>query len=548
MNKFCIFCGSSIPEQALFCNSCGKRQEQTSAPPTVEDAVKEASAAVSVSETTNEPVSEPIVDSPIAEYDLPTKAQKKVNKNFIITLARNSLLLAVATVLFILSFMPIMKLETEDEFMMEGIDVSFSAIDFFVFTADAAKDYEDDDIVDSKLYEKIEELQEEFEDDFKDDFDPDEIAEFDDFDDLPKEYQRRLKNIVFLYVRLAFQSNTVELSSRFILPAVSSALYLLVSLAFLVFATLNFLTSFNLLKKASKLLSRFTLLFLAATPATVLFAYVVPYLCMGDRMYTSMASAIIAYLIIASIAVVLITAFAFVFKQHERKFNIPLRAASIALSVVVICMSFLPVYTATIKTIFDGKTKKSEVQIPVIVSSFADFAISEVDEDSIDRIFYMDDDEKEEYFALSFEAFGSYTKRELANGYGDGVHTRYLVEIFSSNKSLASTKSVSLVPIAFTLTVLLASFVLALNLFCFMTGVPFKKLTLTGKILTAVFAACALACVIIVLAGIVSALYCVPKGYSITIGVGAILLLVFAVANLCIPSGKSEPIEIQEQE
>ena len=282
MNKFCIFCGASIPEEALFCNSCGKRQEQASAQPTVEDVVNEASAAVSVSETTNEPVSEPIVDSPTVENDLPTKAPKKVNKNFIITLIRNSLLLAVATVLFILSFMPIMKLETEDEFMMEGIDVSFSAIDFFVFTADAAKDYEDEDIVDSKLYEKIEELQEEFEDDFQDDFDADDIAEFDDFDDLPKEYQRRLEKIVLLYVRLAFQSNTVELSSRFILPVVSSALYLLVSLAFLVFAILNFLTSFNLLKKASKLFSRFTLFFLAATPATVLFAYVVPHLCMGD--------------------------------------------------------------------------------------------------------------------------------------------------------------------------------------------------------------------------------------------------------------------------
>jgi len=456
--------------------------------------------------------------------------------------------LAVATVLFILSFMPIMQLETENEFIEDDIDVSFSAIDFFVFTADAAKDYEAEDIADSKLYEKIEELQEEFEDDFNDDFDRDDIAEFDDFDDLPKEYQRRLEDIVFLLVRLAFQSNAVELSSRFILPAVSSALYVLVSFAFLVFAILNFLTSFNLLKKASTLLSRFTLFFLAATPAAVLFAYVVPYLCMGDRMYTSMASALIAYLIIASIAVVLITAFSFVFKQHERKFNIPLRAVSIALSVVVICMSFLPVYTATIETIFDGKVKKSEVQIPVIVSAFADFAISEIEEDSIDSIFYMDDDEKEEYFKVAFKAFGSYTKRDLANGYGDDVHTRYLVEIFSSNKSLAATKSVSLVPIAFMLTALLAGFVLALNLFCFMTGVPLKKLALTGKILTAVFAAGALACVIVVLTGVVSALYCVPKGYSITIGVGSILLLVFAAANLCIPSGKSEPIEIQEQE
>lgn len=122
------------------------------------------------------------------------------------------------------------------------------------------------------------------------------------------------------------------------------------------------------------------------------------------------------------------------------------------------------------------------------------------------------------------------------------------MKAYSSDASKTLVEAVALIPITFILAVLFAGVVLSQNLLCLMTGIPCKILTVTAKILSALFAIFALICVILVLAAIADTLHYIPKGYSITMSAGSIVFAVFAVANLCVPAGKSKPIETQEQQ
>ena len=538
MSKFCLCCGAEISEDAKFCSSCGKEQNAPSTP-TVDNPV-EVPTPASVQ-------NEPVFKAPVAEEIGASQTECKCtkNKNFIVTLVRNSFLLLVATVLCILSFLPIMKIDCEGIYDID-VEMSFSVFEFATLASDAAIDYDEEDLMDSALYEEIEEFTEDLWDDIEDDFDEDELEDIEELDDLPVKYQKAVKRLIFSYLRLGLQGESVELSAKYIFPVVSSILYITISVAFLAFAILNFLTSFNIFKKGQIFLKT-AMIFLSMTPAAALFAYVVPFLCLGDKT-SDMASALIAYLVIASVAVVMLIAFAFVFKQHERKFNIPLRAISTALSIVVICMCFAPIYTSSVKTEFNGKSKKSTAETSVYANFFGEFNLNEEQREKLDELYDMDEEEQEDYFNSEFKGFSHYTKREFTKGACDALNAQFLISIFAATNSVDTVESTANVTLAFILTALCAGIVLSLNLLCLMLGVACKKLAITAKILCFVSAAAALLLTILVLVGIAASLQVVPKGYSITIDAGAILLAAFAVLNVCFPLGKTKEIEVKEEQ
>ena len=535
MSKFCLYCGTEISDEAIFCSSCGKKQSSPSAP-AVDNPVE---TPTPVSVQTDSVVESSVTEAPDAV--LPECNGSK-NKKFILTLVRNSFLLLAATVLCILSFLPIMKFDYE-EFFDTDVEISFSAFDFFTLAADAAIDYDEEDLQDSLLYEQVQEDAKGLWNDIEDELDGDDV---DDIDDLPAKYQKAIKRLIFSYLRLELQSESVELSAKYIFPVVSSILYITISVAFLVFAILNFLTSFNILKKA-QLLLKTAMIFLSATPAAALLAYVVPFLYLGDKS-TDMASALVAYLVIASVAIVILIAFAFAFKQHERKFNIPLRAISAVLSIVVICMCFTPIYTSSVKTTFDRKEKKSTAETTIYANFFNEFILNEETEEQLEEFYDLDEDEQEEYFKSQFDSFSHYTRYEFAKGKCDALNSRFVATIFAAGSSVGTIEAASNIPIAFVLTALCAGIVLALNLLCMMLGVSCKSLAIAAKICCCAFAASALLLTILVLAGIAQSLHIVPSGYSIMLNAGAILLTVFAVANVCLPLGKTKEISVSKEQ
>ena len=240
MSKFCIHCGTQLVDEARFCSNCGKPQQSAEidsadvckgtpaciveeATAEVPTATQEAPACAVEEEVSEIPT---VMQKEQDSFDTVSKPKKKLSVPILI---RNAVLLAVAVIMFAFSFAPIYEEEAYgDELYME-----VSPVNLITFMFDSFKTEDDDDLMDSPLYDEIEELSEKIQDEY--DEDTEELT--------PRGKRLRSKCLILMY-RLVLQSEEYPTGISEILPAVVSFIYMLLTLALLVFATLNFISSF----------------------------------------------------------------------------------------------------------------------------------------------------------------------------------------------------------------------------------------------------------------------------------------------------------------
>ena len=200
-------------------------------------------------------------------------------------------------------------------------------------------------------------------------------------------------------------------------------------------------------------------------------------------------------------------------------------------------MCFTPIFTTSVRTIFEGRDNKSVGKIPVYFSLFEKFLLDESEIDSITNMQNYSEDGKKLYFSEQFELFWEYSKSEINNGFADDHNGQYLVEILAGSTEADISPAISVIGLLFLLTVICAGLLLQQNLSYF-TGCKYLHiLARIAKILTLIFASLAFAASIAVFIGIgICVNTLAPSGYAIGLGAGLFFLLIFAIVVCCIPT------------
>ncbi len=521
MDKFCIFCGEKLPMQARFCRCCGRTQPDLSDKPQKEALNEE------VQLTPDEP-------QPVLIYN--ESAERTEKKSSTPAIIRNAILLAVAVILFALSFAPFIKMEQNISQNVEGInvqldmDVEFSPIDAITFFFDSLKSLDEEELMDSAIADELLELGADLEDEI--------LVGINGNIDFTPEGKKIMKKVIMLTARQVYQSEDYTPGPTVILPMIASVLYILLTLALLVFAILNMTSMLGEMGYS------YLLRLLAGVPGLVLVRYVTYFMFSGIR-NTSMAWGSLLSLILSAAAVIFVIVMSFVNKWHEKSFNIPLRAVASALSVLAICMTLSPIMTTTIEATFSGRDTESEAHIPIYSSLFSGFELTETEWDELDALKDKSVGHKKEYFRDVFDTFESFTKPQINSGLADINNMMYLGGLLAVDTPDSLITVFSLVTVLYFLFAIFMSMLLQQNLRCLMSGEYSKVQSLIGKIAGVVLAALILAAVISFLALLSESLFTyAPKRYSLFFSAGTVLLILFAVAACVLPGEKNKTAEI----
>lgn len=527
MDKFCMFCREKLPMQARFCRCCGRTQPDLSDKP--QDEVLNEEVRI----TPDEP-------QPVLIRN--ESAECAVKKSSVPAIVRNAILLAVAVILFALSFVPFIKMEQNISQNVEGInvqldmDVEFSPIDAITFFFDSLKSLDEEELMDSKIADELLELGEDIEDEI--------LVGINGSVDFTPEGKKIMKKVIVLTARQIYQSEDYTTGPTVILPMIACSLYILLTLALLVFAILN-MTSI-----LGEVGYSYLLRLLAGVPGLVLVRYVTYFMFSGIR-NTSMAWGSVLSLILSAAAVIFVIVMSFANRWHEKSFNIPLRAVASVLSVLAICMTLSPIMTTTIEATFSGRDTESEAHIPIYSSIFGGFDFTETEWDELDALKDKSPGHKKEYFRDAFDTFEIFTKPQVNSGLADLNNLMYIRGMLTVDNPDSLITVFSLVTALYFLFAIFMSMLLQQNLRCLMSGEYSKVQSLIGKIAGVVLAALILAAAISFLALLSESLFTyAPKKYSIFFSAGTILLTLFAVAACVLPGEKMKntkaPITTEE--
>ena len=512
--KFCIYCGKMMAAEANFCPSCGKRQ------PVCDTAAKEIETeAIPVADETPTPVVEPIAVVPEA-----SPAPKKERKFSITTLVRNSVILIVAITMLVFAFLPIIKFRAEYGGM--ELDLELSPINHIVLLFDSFKNLDDEDIEDSRLYEKSEDIAESLSDE-----------DVDDLDDLSKESKKQLAELCLILLRLLAQHEDFSAPVAYYVTSVFAVIYILNAIALLIFAILNLLASLKLLGDTEEKMYKWTVRALTLTPVLLITTFFAMSVSVGENLPPKMSGTAIFTLILSAAAIITTFVIRFILNKSERTLRLIPRAIAITLAIVVICLAFAPALQTSIHTTFYGSDKAKTADIAMYASFFTAYHVSDDFAEQLeDMVEYDNTKKKQEKLAAIFDQFQNLTRKESENALGVGINSKLLITLIGSKTRGETLELISLIGILFIGALIGAALILWQNLSYLMNGQYSKGLVLSGKIASAFFAFCALGVSIAYLLIIrdLEATY-LPKGFDISISAGVICLAIFAIGSIFCP-------------
>ena len=502
--KYCISCGTQIPDESLFCLSCGAKQEATE--------VKEAADTTPIAEVeeTVETAEAPVKEAPKAKFP-------------IFSVVRNSFILLVALVLLIGAFMPISRIPMEGFVEdVEDLDVGVTTVQQIVLIFDSFKNLDYFDLMETDLYEDYLDFVEEFEE-----------YDEDDLKDLSSSERRKIDDGYFLVLRLAMQSEDVTPQSSLVLSAIFGVLYIVFAIVFFVFALINLFATLGLVVKYNKQsLHKKTLGMLTAAPAALLATY-----CANYMFTTGKLSKISVWIIVLSvIAIAITTALRWLFTKREATNVIVTRGIAIGLAVIVFCLVFAPVITTSFKTpLKTGKT--TAIEIAHNASFFTEFDYSGSYEETVEDLSDSSKSHKIQYFENMFEKFEYMSKTEATEGAGKSLNASALVLLFSSKIDSSLGTVLSFTYILFIVVALAALVILWQNLYFFATGKYNRSTVIFAKVISVSLAILALI-VTVVFVLIMQELVddYLMKSYSLNLSAGIVFMAIFAIGSLFCPS------------
>lgn len=516
--KACINCNRELAEDAVVCAHCGFSQEENVTVELQNDVIAEPQ---------NDVIAEP-------QQKVAVKPKKKLP---LISLIRNSIILAVAVLLVVCSFMPITKFNAEElgassliEIMMgidieseiEDIDFELNTVKLTVLLFDSFKSLDEKSVLESDVYEKLLDVADELKE-----IDVEEVSE------MSKKEKRVFNKALYVTMRLMFQSEDVGFQSSLLLSVIAGWGFIAFAIGFFVVALLNLLSTLDIFKKGAKGLHKWTLGLLCASPMAVLITYYTAYIFLETKI-----SAIAVWsLVLSGLTVALTMVLRYIFSSREKALVIIPRAIAIGLSVIVVCLAFAPIFKTTLEARFEGRQKDSEIDIKHNAAFFTNFSLSEAMKEEFEELRPTTKNEKQDYFDRQFAIFGGMTKKEAKGNLGNSVDASILVQLLAVKTEPAVSVIFSFAYIPFIIMVVGALLVLWQSLYSFASGKYSKAVVMTGKLMSALGCVAGLAFTIVFL--VIMAPFIdtyVIADYGISISAGIIFMLIFAVGSVFCPS------------
>lgn len=530
--KFCINCGNGLPAEAKFCSACGAPQAEQEAAPVQAESAAMANAPV------QEAVAAPVYAAPVSAPAAPKKKKKmcKEKKSWIIKLIRNSLITAISLVMLIMAFLPIVSFDVKDSLDAVGMDsllskidnddeiyFNMNAFDFAAILFDTMKSYDEDDLYDSNLKDKLSDVMDELEDEI--DYDDEEISD---------KGIRLLDKAFTLTLRYLCQSEEVSVTPAIVVLPVMAIVYILVALAAFVLSVLNLLSCFAFGKKfADNRIFKALVSLIAIVPVVVYALFYVSTACFSP---VGMSGALVTMLVMSVVAIALLIVYSIIFEKHEAKLKPVARIVACAVAALVIGLTFAPFANSNIKSEFKNTSSKKEVSISVGANDFDSFIITESMDESLESMVDMSKSETKNELESAFDYFSYFTTKQIKNGMADSVNLQLIMMLFATEGAYVILPIFTALPILNLLVLIFAGLILWQNIKYFILREYSKKVVKTSKILAAVFAAIALALVVVFVAMLAyfTSEYG-PKNYSVSVGAGFIVMLVSVIAMVCCP-------------
>lgn len=502
--KTCRECGAELPFGAAFCSSCGAR------------VVKHQRNAVNAAKPS-------------------VKGERSELYKKITGIIKKSILLAAALMMFVISFLPIMSAEVE---LSDDIKhtVGFSAIDTVVFLMNTGESIPLDKLPNNDLYEDIVDIGKEYAEEWAD-----------------NEELNRFESFVKKTVCLAVSMEDVDVSVTQIICTVFCFVYVIITFIMLLFATLDFILAFSSSKPRFASVTVMLMSAAVTFAPVVYFSYILAYhdiimaigtglgiLTLGTPIIY-ISTAVIVSMIVAFIALLYVAIDRFFISGAKLKVNVGeiiKRTFAIVFSLAMLIMIFAPVITTSAKTNFSGISGERRVESKITAPFLSSLYLSD---ESIDEFEDITKTDKYKMIRTLFSAFSSYTPRQYATGEAYAVNAVLLTSLILAFGGYEYSALIALSGIAVLLVGIMAALILWQNLAAVAIGKsPLGCITVTAKIFGILFAAIAV--------GVVIGICFVANynaenadiNYSVSIALGAILMLVASVATACVPMKKND--------
>ena len=510
MNKrFCIYCGSAIAPDAVFCSACGKKQ------PVVDNYLDESPKSM--------PADEP---APIlAPATQPRVSNAKASKFSLVNVIRNSVLLLVAIAMLIFAFCPLTSFEFTYFYSDFDLEINVSARDQVVLLFDSFKNLDDEEITETRLWEQCLEIGEFIEDNY------------DDEDDELSDYaERKISKFCFLLARLNAQGEDYSTPVMYYVSSAFSLIYIINAIALFIFALLNLLASLNRLGGAEASMYKWTIRALTLTPVLLIIASFNINIALSNNTNARLSDMAIGTLVLSISAIIAVFVLRMVFTKNKTRLCPVPRAIATTLAIVVICLSFAPVYTASIHTVFYENTKARTAKIDMGVEFFESFHLDETTKEDLEEKYESyTTEQKSSALSSIFNQFRYIKKTNVDGAEGNSLNNSILVNLLGMKISSGVIKIIPLISILFIGALIGAALILWQNLSYFANNQYSKKIVVAGEITSAICATLALTASIIFLVVIRNLDSYLPKGYDISIAAGVICLAIFAIGSVFCP-------------
>lgn len=536
--KFCMNCGTNLPPEAKFCCACGAPQapvlQPDPTPPPVSAPPSPTSAPdgfVYVGDPLPKDEFKPFAPAAAPEQKKPS------DKRSAIKLVKNALLLALAFVMLIMAFLPVVGFDIEELLETAGFDdvldyiddpddieLRISPIKAWLLSLDALKELDEEDLLESTLTEDLEDLMNDL---------PDELDSKEE--EITDEGIEIFNRILWIQLRLSLQGEDADLSPALAAFWVLSTVYILLAVTLFILSLLNLLSHFAPSLDHPLLSKALTTVFTLMPVVTVALLYAA--ISFTGTQGIFIGGGPIVILILSAVAVGMLIAHSIAFEEHQAKLRPIARIIACVLALTVVLLCFAPLVTTVISTEFRNASAKRTASIRLNSSFFNELSVSGSEKEAFDALEGSTKNQTKARLEELFSVFKIYTRKQVANGAANA-------EIVQMNKSLMASEGLHkllfvfrAIPLLNLFVLLFAGFILQQSLYYLVHRSYATVCVAISRWLVVLMAVLSLALVItfVVLSSYFIDKYA-PKGYEINIAAGIIALTVFSIALACVPS------------
>jgi len=450
MPKICPNCNTECAPEASFCTKCGTAltgkspvaQPVSVAQPEPAPEVAAQPEPTPVAQPTREfaPAAQPKSQTfarPQALVMQPqaTRPPRKMTFN-LKKLICSGVLTVLSLVLLLFSFLPVAKSSIENSDM--DISVKINAFDAVGFMFDTLKNQEYEDILDSKLGDKIEDLSDELEDEYDD---------IDDLSDLPRSANKTISKLVKLSYKMGLRSEDTKFSTTVFIGGIAALTYIALTFSAFVYAVLTLASVFAKTESHSDKSIKHLIIapFMAwiSAIALKLSNLTVFFNTMGSDDGAKTSSPLFIWGVIFAVVIVAARIMqSIIFEKKEFSIqNLITGSITFVLAIATVLLCTSNVMKAKVEAIFENKDTESTATVkvdPSIYTQFLEYDFDNKDDDE-EKTKPKDQDKDVYKTMLSslMKGYENYTVKEVKKGEADAHTDNVIVSSLSMwNSSL----------------------------------------------------------------------------------------------------------------